>query len=76
MNENDVTKRSMNTSQQIRHVYGCESEELHLTPGFMVLRQQDPKHCAKCGKPIKDMTNTPVGQQYLAFARPDLGRPA
>lgn len=63
----------MNTSQRIRHVFGCAGETRHLTPGFALLRSSDPTKCPECGAGVSDVTDTPEGQQYLAFARFDLG---
>jgi len=62
------------TSQQIRHVFGCKGQPFHLTPGFKLLRSSDPSKCPECGAEVYDATNTIVGQYYLAFARFDLGK--
>jgi hypothetical protein len=48
---------------------------MHVTPGVKLLRAGDITHCPvpECGAPIHDITDTPLGQAYMAFARPDLG---
>jgi hypothetical protein len=65
----------MDTSQQLRHVFGCLGSTMHVMPGFRLLRAGDITHCPvpECGAPIHDITDTPLGQAYMAFARPDLG---
>jgi hypothetical protein len=63
----------MNTSQRIQHVFGCSGAPVHVHPGFAVLRTKTGNTCPTCGKPVTDITDTPLGQSYFAFARPDLG---
>jgi hypothetical protein len=73
MNQLIRPSNHMNTSQRINHVFGCLGETLHLTPGFRLLRSEEPTKCPECGAEVYDATNTPVGQSYFAFTRPDLG---
>ena len=63
----------LNTSQQIKHVFGCSGATMHVTPGFQLLRAGDITRCPQCGSPVTDCTNTLLGQSYLALARFDLG---
>jgi len=65
--------KHLNTSQQVRHAYGCSGPVLHVTPGISLLRAGDITKCPQCGASVADITDTPLGQAYLAFARPDLG---
>lgn len=74
MTKNAQPSNHMDTSQQIKHVFGCQGEIFHLTPGFQLLKSADPTKCPECGANVYDATDTPVGQQYIAFARIDLGR--
>lgn len=67
------TNQNMDTSQQIRHVFGCRGSTMHIHPGIVLLRKGDATRCADCGAPVQDITDTPVGQAYIAFARLDLG---
>lgn len=64
----------MDTSQQLKHVFGCLGPELHITPGFKLLQSADPTKCPQCGADVYDATNTPVGEAYVAFGRADLGK--
>jgi hypothetical protein len=73
MAKNTQPSNHMNTSQQIRHVFGCAGPTRHLTPGFALLRSTDPTKCPQCGTTVEDVTDTLEGQQYLAFGRFDLG---
>lgn len=63
----------MDTSKQIRHIFGCNGETVHVTPGFQLLKSGDITKCPTCGATVSDITNTPLGQSYMAFGRPDLG---
>lgn len=69
---NYPTKPHMDTSQRIRHVYACNGTPLHVTSGFQLL-QTNSLRCPYCGAEVSDITKTPLGQAYFAFARPDLG---
>ncbi|HJS17304.1 MAG TPA: hypothetical protein VJ785_01050 [Anaerolineales bacterium] len=64
---------SMDTSQNINHAFGCSGEIVHVTPGYMLLRAGNINRCPQCGAEVKDITDTLLGQSYLAFARLDLG---
>jgi hypothetical protein len=70
---NRKPSKHMDTSQQIKHVFGCQGPELHITPGFKLLQSDDPSKCPQCGADVYDATNTPLGQAYIAFGRIDLG---
>jgi hypothetical protein len=37
------------------------------------LQAGDITKCPQCGAEVYDATDTPVGQAYFAFSRPDLG---
>jgi hypothetical protein len=66
---------NMDTSKQIKHVFGCLGPTLHLTPGFKLLRAADPTKCPECGADVYDATDTTLGQLYLrdaGFTRGDL----
>jgi uncharacterized paraquat-inducible protein A len=63
----------MDTSQRINHVFGCDGQTMHVTPGFKLLQSGNLEKCPTCGAVVKDITDTPVGQSYLAFGRFDLG---
>jgi hypothetical protein len=63
----------MDTSQRIKHAYGCDGPKMHVMPGVSLLKAGDTSKCPQCGAPVHDITNTLVGQAYLAFARLDLG---
>jgi hypothetical protein len=65
----------MNTSQRINHVFGCDGRIVHVTPGFKLLASGTPDKCPDCGAVVYDITNTPLGQSYIAFGRIDLGNP-
>jgi hypothetical protein len=74
----DNEKPSMNTSQRIRHVYGCKGPVQHILTGIELLRAGE-KRCPRpgCGAEVEDITETEQGKAYFAFARPDQeGRPA
>ena len=62
----------MDTSQKIKHVFACEGSTVHVHPGLALLLTSRPV-CPTCGKPVQDITDTPLGQSYFAFTRPDLG---
>ena len=63
---------SLTTSQNINHIYGCNGPTMHLTYGIYLLRTNSNR-CQECGYEVSDVTDTPVGQAYKAFARLDLG---
>lgn len=63
----------LDTSQKVLHVFACKGETVHVFPGVELLRF-GKKECPTCGKPVADITETPLGQSYFAFARPDLGK--
>lgn len=65
---------SMDTSQKLKHVFGCAGPTMHLMPGFRLLQSSYPGRCPECGAEVYDATNTPIGQAYLAFTRSDLGK--
>lgn len=68
-----MTERpTLNTSQNIRHVFGCKGTPLHVTLGKQLL-QTNSLRCPYCGAEVSDITKSPLGQAYFAFARPDLG---
>lgn len=68
MNILDLLK---STTQQFRRVFMCESN--HVYPAVEILKFGTTV-CPECGKSVKDVTDTPLGQSYFAFARPDLGK--
>jgi hypothetical protein len=70
---NEEHRPSMDTSQRIRHVFACTGETVHVHPGFAILLTGQ-KVCPTCGMPVYDITETPLGLAYYAFARPDLWR--
>ena len=72
-NQTDQSTNGLDTSQQIKHVFGCAGEPMHLTPGFKLLQSGDITRCPDCGAQVHDVSDTPIGQAYLAFGRPDLG---
>ena len=76
MNTISGAKRTngLDTSQNINHVFGCTGAQIHVTPGFRLLRAGNIHKCPDCGADVNDITNTPLGQSYIAFARIDLGR--
>ena len=61
----------MDTSQNIRHAFGCDGAPVHVNPGYKILRNGN--RCPDCGREVTDITDTHLGQSYLAFARLDLG---
>jgi len=63
----------MDTSQQIKHVFGCDGPKMHIMPGITLLRAGDVNRCPECRAMVRDITDTLVGQSYIAFARLDLG---
>lgn len=65
-------KPPMDTSQRIFHVFGCTGSPMHVYSGFVLLRAGDIKKCPDCARPVVDITDTPLGQAYFAFTRPDL----
>lgn len=67
------SKPTLDTSQEIRHVFICNGEEKHLSPGFALLRTSRLV-CPSCGADVTDVTGSPVAQAYYAFTRPDLWR--
>lgn len=69
-----MSKLTLNTSQRIQHVYGCTGETMHVHPGQALLLTSRLT-CPTCGAEVTDITNTPLGQAYFAFARPDLTKP-
>jgi len=64
---------SMDTSTKIKHVFACRGKGFHLTPGFKLLQSGDITKCPVCGAEVYDATDTPIGQAWFAFSRPDLG---
>lgn len=66
-------KLSLNTSQKYLHVFACNGTPQHVYPGKELLKAGKAE-CPECGKPVTDITNTPLGRSYFAFARPDLGK--
>jgi hypothetical protein len=67
-------KKLFDTSQRIRHVFGCTGDPIHIFPGLTLAKINTGKLvCPTCGKPVHDITNTPLGQSYFERARPDLG---
>lgn len=66
-------ENSMDTSQQINHVFACFGPIVHVTPGLALVRAGDIDHCPQCGAKVSDCTNSFLGQSYIAFARLDLG---
>jgi len=69
----DKKTNLLNTSQRIFHVFACSGKELHVTSGFALLASGKGSVCPKCGAAVEDITHTPLGKAYFAFARPDLG---
>jgi hypothetical protein len=65
-------KKLLDTSKKIFHVFSCENNPTHIHPGFEIAKV-GKMQCPDCGKPVVDVTNTPLGKSYFAFARPDLG---
>lgn len=68
---------TLDTLTKIFHVFGCEGQPpaYHVSPGFALLHAGKGYVCPHCGKPVKDISDTPTGKAYFAFTRPDLGRP-
>jgi hypothetical protein len=68
-------EKLFDTSKRIRHVFGCTGEPTHVFPGLTLakINTGDVILCPTCGKPVHDITNTPLGQSYFERARPDLG---
>ena len=66
---------NMTTSQRIYHIFACTGTPTHVHTGTALLKSGDAKTCPVpgCNKPVADITNTPLGQSYFAFARPDMG---
>jgi hypothetical protein len=64
---------ALSTSQNITHVFGCGGIPVHVTPGYQLLRAGTGTRCPQCGAEVTDITQTPLGQSYIAFARIDLG---
>lgn len=62
---------SLNTSRRIRHIFACEDSHAH--PGTEIAKRGELT-CPTCGKPVKDITDTELGQLYFAFVRQDLGK--
>jgi hypothetical protein len=63
-----ITPSNMDTSKQIKTVFGCQGKVFHLTPSFILLRSANPTRCPECGAEVFDASDTPVGQQYLKLA--------
>lgn len=61
--------KNMDTSKQIKHVFGCQGVTMHLTLGSELLKSSDPTKCPQCGADVYDASNTPVGQLYLGHIR-------
>lgn len=68
------TPNHMDTSQRINHVYGCGGPTMHIMPGVTLLKAGNTSKCPECGAPVQDVTDTLLGQSYIAFARLDLGK--
>lgn len=66
-------KPALDTSQELRHVFACRGETMHITPGTELLKRGDANTCPQCGATLYDATDTPVGRSYFAFVRQDLG---
>lgn len=62
---------TMNTKQKIELTFACPYG--HITTGTALLRANKGYTCPHCDKPVSDISDTIEGQQYHAFARPDLG---
>jgi hypothetical protein len=70
---NTSINQLLDTAQRIYSVFVCQGNPAHVAPGF-ALRAADGKCvCPTCGADVTDITETPLGQAYFAFARPDLG---
>jgi hypothetical protein len=68
-----MTKKSLDTSARIYHVFACEDGHMH--PGTEIAKHGSYACPTEgCGKPVQDVTNTPEGKQYFAFVRQDLGK--
>jgi len=63
---------ALDTSKRILHVFACTGLPSHVHPGFALLIT-GKLVCPTCGASVADITHTPLGQAYFAFARPDLG---
>jgi hypothetical protein len=66
----------MDTSKQLKHVFGCQGKTFHLTAGYLLLRSRNPTKCPQCGADVYDASDTPIGQLYIAFTRIDLEPPS
>jgi hypothetical protein len=64
---------TLNTQQKIERTFACPGR-VHITSGLVLLRCGKGYTCPKCGAPVTDITNTPEGQAYFAFGRPDLSK--
>jgi predicted RNA-binding Zn-ribbon protein involved in translation (DUF1610 family) len=65
--------KNFSTSQQIKHIFMCSGQKVHVFPGTELLRV-GKFECPDCGAPVHDITDTALGKAYFAFARPDLGK--
>lgn len=68
-----MNKKILDTSKRILHVFACTGTTVHVFPGTEIAKV-GKMECPTCGKPVADATDTPLGQAYFAFARPDLGK--
>lgn len=70
----DKLSETLNTATKIFSVFGCAGPTFHVSSGLSVLRAGNGYVCPQCGAEIRDISNTPVGQQFFAWHRPDLWR--
>ena len=63
----------LDTSKRILHVFACGGVPAHVHPGLVLIMAVNGYVCPTCGGPVADITDTPLGEAYFAFARPDLG---
>jgi transcription initiation factor IIE alpha subunit len=65
-------KSLLDTAQRIYSVFGCKGPNMHVTSGFALRATDNKCVCPACGADVTEITDTPLGQAYFAFARPDL----
>ena len=66
---------NISTQTKIMTAYGCKGQVFHVIAGVALLQSGKGYECPYCHAEVYDISDTPIGKEYLRFARVDLHAP-
>lgn len=67
---------TISTLTKVETAYGCKGTTFHIVSGIALIREGRGYQCPYCHTEVYDISDTPIGKSFLAFARADLNSPA